>query len=482
MTEIQKEFFNRTTDQPETFFRAQISFFENCYRAAHNDGKNYVSGDHIGSHLAYFALSNGLINQKINRKSCLKLHICGPSILDLSRRGDDRFQANEPVGILPSFSDCPLSCMAFSRNADEFSSAFHLNDKVYTAFQAVVTSRQMEHKNKFCDSFSVDGGALEQIVNLAFMIFTHSKGLKVISFAEWFCYFVQQLGCYPFDKFEATAKQIDIGENFIFEWERIPYFGFNCSSWPHKLKKYLHRFRGIQLDEFEGAFKESGNLIARKLVPPTSSLPNGSRKRAKLIKPVQINNTRVFKDPSNIAAKERSKNLIKIQCNFHEDILSRFDARDIVIKIRKTKLDSKINFIVARKVADEIEFKYQEDFFLIAKENEVERGQDGSNSEKTISKSEAKKINQESFNFPYKDLCIYKLVREGTTEDLRNTYQNCLCELPDPVLSLKPLYNCDGNVNIVFILIDLTEIHGRNHLKTCIDCLKRSMGRRYYHD
>ena len=89
--------------------------------------------------------------------------------------------------------------------------ALRSKDKCFTAFQAVVEATTPDPKKYQSKTITkLDGAALEQIVNLAFMISTHSKGLKGMTFVEWFPFFIQQLGCYPSYKFEEEPKKIDL--------------------------------------------------------------------------------------------------------------------------------------------------------------------------------------------------------------------------------------------------------------------------------
>ena len=74
-------------------------------------------------------------------------------------------------------------------------------EKRLAVFEAVVESAKPDPKINFTRTTTrFDGGALEQIVILAFMISTHSEGIAGMPFDEWFPYFIQQLGCYTSDQ------------------------------------------------------------------------------------------------------------------------------------------------------------------------------------------------------------------------------------------------------------------------------------------
>lgn len=167
--------------------------------------------------------------------------------------------------------------MALSRNADEFQCVFKSGRDCFTNFQAVVECRSADsRKNESIQTaIQFDGGALEQIVNLAFMISTHSKGLIGISFIESFPFFIQQLRCYPYDKFAMVPQDIDYGQNFLISTCNpvMPYAGFNDSEWHPELKAYLIE-RGISLGTFYGAFNESRDLRCQSRSQRASSVSN----------------------------------------------------------------------------------------------------------------------------------------------------------------------------------------------------------------
>ena len=264
--QIQKVFIDRKLIYMNNFFRAQIFYFENGYQMRHYNSKDVHKKEkevsrHINSHLAF--LNNPIIPkapeeqempktamrkrpQKIVPASIIahndpepefyfELYRVNDTLVYYEEKYDYRYEAK---GILPIFSKGPLSCMAFSKNHDNDFCALRSKENRFTAFQAVVEAATPDPKKTQSQTITKhDGAALERIVNLAFMISTHSKGLKGMPFVEWFPFFIQQLGCYPSYKFEEEPKKIDLGSGFPFEREHIPYFAFNCCSLAFKFEK-----------------------------------------------------------------------------------------------------------------------------------------------------------------------------------------------------------------------------------------------------
>ena len=169
-----------------------------------------------------------------------------------------------------------------------------------------------------------------------------------------------------------------------------------------------------------------------------------------------------------------------MECKFHSTNLTRGDVREIIRKIMQHGIDGKVNFIVARKISEVIEFEYEKEYFEIEKQIELETLSDkieelkistsASRVPKKASASVRQKTVKKQNSFPYNDVSIYRLVRLGVTQ-INNNY-GCFCGQSDTSLKLDPVYNCDKRVKTVFILIDLSEIHSELHLESNVSILK----------
>ena len=68
---------------------------------------------------------------------------------------------------------------------------------------------------------------------------------------------------------------------------------------------------------------------------------------------------------------------------------------------------------------------------------------------------------------PFHDMNIYMLIRKG-----KRSFYDRLCTNKRLPLMLEPIYECENEVKMNFILIDLSEIHGKWHLTDVIKYLK----------
>ena len=96
-----------------------------------------------------------------------------------------------------------------SRNINKSLCALKDERNVYTAFHAVVKRAEVAAKDTDDTTTKFDGSALERIVNVAFMISTHSKLFKGMTFAEWFPYFIQQLSCFSSEEYEKIQSLLN---------------------------------------------------------------------------------------------------------------------------------------------------------------------------------------------------------------------------------------------------------------------------------
>ena len=486
---IQYKFLHRKSGHMSFFFRRQIRFFENSYQAAHNNGKSLVCAAYIHTHLANLVIPENIHKKASSSETYFDLYRTADRIhyLELpsaSKNNESNTKKNRPhlsdvlprgknytaAASLPTFFNSPLSCMAFSRNINEFNCAFRSNDnKVFTAFQAVTESYKLSTIDKAETSIQLDGGALEQIVNLAFLISSHSNGLMGMSFIDWFPFFIHQLSCYPNNRFVKIPQAIEMGEKFPFEQEHIPYFGFNSSDWSIELKNYLLG-RNIPFGSFKGAFKESIDLLAQRYDPDdvlaaensTQFICSNTQKPEEIFEPQS-------KKSSGQTQPQAIKYLFAIECKFWEINLGHSLVKGIIGKVMNNNLQGKINFIVARQYSKKMKFHFDPKCDIkkdIVKIKYLEK--------KRIANMQLTEQHEaaDAQKIPYNNLKIYKLIRRTKPDQFRTLDANCSYSNESTQLMLETVYDCTAEIELIFILIDLTEIHGKTHLTECICNLK----------
>ena len=176
-------------------------------------------------------------------------------------------------------------------------------------------------------------------------------------------------------------------------------------------------------------------------------------------------------------------------------------------------LHSKFNFIVAPEISSEIEFDYDDNFndnfSKIKVLKNLEELSNLTNTKPTSSKGRTKKISKQEVaiektqlqkelknKLPYNDISIFRLEKKpkftteskestavagkstavagkSTTETEKLLLSSCHYTSSQSKLHLTPVYNCDIVPKAVFILIELTEIHGKEHLQECTMYFKK---------
>lgn len=132
-------------------------------------------------------------------------------------------------------------------------------------------------------------------------------------------------------------------------------------------------------------------------------------------------------------------------------------------------LQGKINFIVARQYSKKMKFHFDPKCDIkkdIVKIKYLEK--------KRIANMQLTEQHEaaDAQKIPYNNLKIYKLIRRTKPDQFRTLDANCSYSNESTQLMLETVYDCTAEIELIFILIDLTEIHGKTHLTECICNLK----------
>lgn len=182
--------------------------------------------------------------------------------------------------------------------------------------------------------------------------------------------------------------------------------------------------------------------------------------------------------------------IFSVECKLHKEDISRWRVKEIIMKMISAGLQSKFNFIVAPKISAQIEFEIDPNFDAKFKQIKKLKNQiESLNSTKT--KSTSSKDNTENDfkqeltnekarlqmelkdKIPYNDISIFRLQQSDTKLPTKTDESECCYTSSESKLQLVRVYNNpDVESKAVFILIDLTEIHGEKHLEDCLKYFK----------
>ena len=205
---------------------------------------------------------------------------------------------------------------------------------------------------------------------------------------------------------------------------------------------------------------------------------------------VEIN----FPESIKMCEKESiTERMFSIKCKLDEEEQSCLQIKEIIMKMMSADFQSKFNFIVAQKISSQIEFTYEPNYFgkiikIRQLKNQLQwlkltksvdrsklqipstmRGKSISKRKLSMERNQLKK--ELEGEIPFNDISIFRLVRRPSKcpiETKKYYSSDCQYTFPQFELHLIPVYNCDVETSIIFILIDLEEIHGADHLKDCI--------------
>ena len=187
------------------------------------------------------------------------------------------------------------------------------------------------------------------------------------------------------------------------------------------------------------------------------------------------------------------RKILSVECKLHQSKLFRSHIKKIILKMKSAGLQSKFNFIIAPNISDEIEFFFDPEYKV--KEERINRLKKQEKSSNLTNRMEQLTLNpntvedsaenipdEEPFSevkqlethledkLPYDDISIFRLKRdpsEFSNEIWQHLNPRSYYTCPRFELKLVRVYNWDIVPEAVFILIDLTEIHGAKHLDNC---------------
>ena len=227
------------------------------------------------------------------------------------------------------------------------------------------------------------------------------------------------------------------------------------------------------------------------------------------------------------------KEIFSVECKLHESELYRSDIKKIIMKITSAGLHRIFNFIIAPSISDQIEFFFDPEYKV--KEERIKQLKKQKKSPNLTNTMEQLTLNPDTVEdstenipdevldsevkqletqledkIPYDDISIFRLetkpksttaaeksttveeksateagkstteAGKSTTVDEKSTtaaekllLSSCHYTSSQSKLHLTPVYNCDIVPKAVFILIELTEIHGKEHLNDCLMYFKK---------
>lgn len=489
MAAFQSTFMERLKRISDNFFIYPGHLFNYSYKQKCNGSDVYVSPHLIRPYLANLKAPEDIQPQSFN--TFFKIyHMRNENYY----QGKKYARSYEPCAELPTFSDSPLTCMAFSQNINDKIHAFGLNSNACTAFEAVFKSAKLRTQSPsyFGYGFQFNEANLTLIVGMALMVSSHTNFLTGMPFKEWFEYFIQQLSCSVLKCHQRRPKKIHFDSSFWPTDEIIPYFAFNAAQWSEEFLELMKGDERIKLGTYSEFFREAVDIAAvscsASTLSATRKLPESDSRDAQ----IYSGDAAAPSNPILLGAhKEQyfigSDKLFSIECKLTERTLTRVDVRTTIVRMTECKALSRFNLLVAREISSNIAFGHDPRYFegkfrmgsLSAQRSRATEsglegtfGAESSGTLECTNYANNQSESREPVPFPYDNVSIFRLVRKSSGTKMTNAQNpwrifDCLYNSPQCELHLKPIYDCGSKAATVFILIDLTEIYGE-YLRKCV--------------